>query len=87
MARISSRSSTPDERSRTRRFFNLVAVIYPLIEWNLTPAYRTALEKLDLDPDLNVMDLATGTGILAGRENACGYLYLRHSLLHRNRGS
>jgi ubiquinone/menaquinone biosynthesis C-methylase UbiE len=65
VARISSRSSTPDERSRTRRFFNLVAAIYPLIEWNLTPAYRSALEKLDLDPGLKVMDLATGTGILA----------------------
>ena len=65
MARISSRSSNPDERSRTRRFFNLVSVIYPFIERNLTPAYRTALGKLDLDPDLSVMDLATGTGILA----------------------
>jgi ubiquinone/menaquinone biosynthesis C-methylase UbiE len=40
-------------------------VIYPLIERNLTPAYRTALEKLELDPGLSIMDLATGTGILA----------------------
>jgi ubiquinone/menaquinone biosynthesis C-methylase UbiE len=40
-------------------------VIYPFIERNLTPAYRTALEKLDLDPGLSVIDLATGTGILA----------------------
>ncbi|MCK9994944.1 MAG: class I SAM-dependent methyltransferase [Candidatus Krumholzibacteria bacterium] len=66
MAGISSRSSNPDERSRTRRFFNLVSVIYPFIERNLTPAYRTALEKLDLTTGLSVMDLATGTGILAG---------------------
>ncbi len=65
MARISSRSSNPDERGRTRRFFNLVSVIYPFIERNLTPAYRAALVKLNLDPDLSVMDLATGTGILA----------------------
>ena len=66
MAKISSRSKTPDERSRTRRFFNLVSVIYPLIERSLTPAYRRALRKLALDPGLSVMDLATGTGILAG---------------------
>jgi len=65
MARISRRSNTPDERSRTRRFFNLVSVIYPFIDWKLTPAYRTALRKLDLDSGLSVMDLATGTGILA----------------------
>ncbi len=66
MVKISSRSNNHDERSRTRRFFNLVSVIYPFIERNLTPAYRTALGKLDLDSGLRVMDLATGTGILAG---------------------
>jgi len=66
MAKITSLSKTPDERSRTRRFFNLVSVIYPLIERSLTPAYRRALGKLALDPGLSVMDLATGTGILAG---------------------
>ena len=65
MARISNPSNTPDERSRARRFFNLVSVIYPLIERSLTPAYRRALRKLELDSGLSVMDLATGTGILA----------------------
>ena len=65
MARISNPSNTPGERSRARRFFNLVSVIYPLIERSLTPAYRRALRKLKLDPGLSVMDLATGTGILA----------------------
>ena len=40
-------------------------VIYPFIERSLIPAYRTALEKLDLDSGLSALDLATGTGILA----------------------
>jgi len=65
MVKINSRSNTHGERIRTRRFFNLVSVIYPFIERNLTPAYRTALGKLNLDSGLSVMDLATGTGILA----------------------
>lgn len=89
MAKISSRSSNPDERSRTRRFFNLVSVIYPLIERNLTPAYRTALGKLDLDPGLSVMDLATGTGILAaafaGRGHGTTGIDFAANLLNRAR--
>ena len=89
MARISSRSNTPDERSRTRRFFNLVSLIYPFIEWNLTPAYRKALRKLDLESGLSVVDLATGTGILAGafaeRGHATTGIDFAASLLNRAR--
>ncbi len=58
--------SPPGERRRTRLFFQLVSVIYPVIEWNLLPTYRKMLERIGLDPSLEVLDLATGTGILAG---------------------
>ncbi len=53
------------ERRRTRRFFNLVSPAFHLIDRRLLPEYRTALEKLSLDPSLPVLDLATGTGTLA----------------------
>ncbi len=89
MARISSRSSNPGERSRTRRFFNLVSVIYPFIERNLTPAYRKALRKLDLESGLSVLDLATGTGILAAAFSERGHpttgIDFAASLLYRAR--
>jgi len=54
------------ERNKVRRFFNAVAVVYPFIEKNLAPTYSEALVKLDMDPGWSVLDLATGTGILAG---------------------
>lgn len=64
-------------------------MIYPLIEWNLAPAYRTALEKLDLDPDLEVLDLATGTGTLAAvfseRGHAAAGIDFSANLLKRAR--
>lgn len=60
------KSNTNGERQKTRRFFNFVSVIYPFIERNLAPAYRGALAELNLDPSWDVLDLATGTGILAG---------------------
>ncbi|MCU0236513.1 MAG: class I SAM-dependent methyltransferase [Acidobacteria bacterium] len=53
------------ERKRTRHFFNLTAVIYPLIERHLVPRYEDALARLDLPPALTVLDVATGSGILA----------------------
>ena len=43
-----------------------MALIYPFIERNLDPVYNKALDRLALDRDLDVLDLATGTGILAG---------------------
>ncbi len=60
------KSISKDVRQKTRRFFNLVSAIYPFIERSLDPAYRNALAMLDLDPQLDVLDLATGTGLLAG---------------------
>ena len=54
------------ENQKARRFFNRTAIIYPIIERALFPEYKRALRKLDLDSNLSVLDLATGTGILAG---------------------
>jgi len=54
------------ENQKARRFFNRTAIIYPIIERALFPEYKRALHKLDLDSNLSVLDLATGTGILAG---------------------
>jgi ubiquinone/menaquinone biosynthesis C-methylase UbiE len=53
------------ERGRTRRFFNLIAPAFHVIDRRLLPEYRQALETLSLDPGLSVLDLATGTGTLA----------------------
>jgi len=53
------------ERKRTRLFFNLVSIIYPLIERHLFPEYQEAIKKLDLPAELTVLDVATGSGILA----------------------
>jgi len=53
------------ERRRTRRFFNLVAPAFHVIDRRLLPEYRKALETMALDPSLDVLDLATGTGTLA----------------------
>jgi len=54
-----------DERHRTRRFFNLVAPAFHVIDRRLLPEYRRKLAALDLEPSLSVLDLATGTGTLA----------------------
>ena len=53
------------ERNRARHFFNLTSILYPVIEWHLFPRYRDALEKLGLPSEYQVLDVATGTGILA----------------------
>jgi len=54
------------EREETRRFFNRAAFVFPIIERSLFPEYRRTLKKLNLDTNYTVLDLATGTGILAG---------------------
>ncbi|MGD9489923.1 MAG: class I SAM-dependent methyltransferase [Calditrichaceae bacterium] len=54
------------ERSNTRRFFNRVSFVFPIIEKNLFPEYQKTLVDFNLNPKLSVLDLATGTGILAG---------------------
>lgn len=53
------------ERKRARSLFNLVSIIYPVIEWNLFPAYKKTIKQLDLPTELTVLDIATGSGILA----------------------
>ena len=53
------------ERGRTRRFFNLVAPAFHVIDRRLLPEYRRVLETLSLEPELSILDLATGTGTLA----------------------
>jgi len=53
------------ERKRARFFFNLTSVIYPVIERHLFPRYEEALATLGLPPELTVLDVATGSGILA----------------------
>ncbi len=60
------KSTASGERQKTRRFFDFVSFVYPIIERSLAPSYRDALAVLDLDPQHDVLDLATGTGILAG---------------------
>lgn len=53
------------ERKRARLFFNLTSVLYPAIERYLFPRYMEAVARLNLPVDLPVLDLATGSGILA----------------------
>jgi len=53
------------ERKRAQFFFNLTAILYPLIEWHLFPRYEEVIGKLGLHPELSVLDVATGSGILA----------------------
>jgi ubiquinone/menaquinone biosynthesis C-methylase UbiE len=55
-----------DERRRARRFFNRMSPLYPIVERHLFPQYQDVLVRLALPPELSVLDLATGTGLLAG---------------------
>jgi SAM-dependent methyltransferase len=57
--------ATRAERQRTRRLFNRVAPCYGIIHRTLAPRYRLALQTLDLPRELEVLDVATGTGALA----------------------
>ncbi len=50
---------------RARRFFGLVAPLFPLVDRMLLPRYRRLLAELELDPSLDVLDVGTGTGTLA----------------------
>ncbi len=54
-----------EERRRIKSVFNFASLIYPIIELNLIPQYRKALERLNLPAHLSVLDFGTGTGILA----------------------
>ncbi len=53
------------ERRATQKFFNRVAFVFPVIERSLVPEYKKKLYEFDLPSDCTVLDLATGTGILA----------------------
>ena len=64
-SREGGRPESEVERHRTRRFFNLVAPAFHVIDRRLLPEYRRVLETLGLEPELTVLDLATGTGTLA----------------------
>ncbi|MCD4748889.1 MAG: class I SAM-dependent methyltransferase, partial [Thermoanaerobaculales bacterium] len=57
--------ATADERRRTRRFFNLVAPAFHVIDRRLYPEYRRALEDLGLPAEMSILDVGTGTGTLA----------------------
>ena len=78
-----------EERRRTRRFFNRMSPLYPIVERHLFPEYRRALERIGLPPELRVLDLATGTGLLAGafseRGHAVSGLDFADKLLKRAR--
>jgi SAM-dependent methyltransferase len=55
-----------DERRRARRFFSRMSPLYPIVERHLFPQGRDVLDRLALRPELRVLDLATGTCLLAG---------------------
>ncbi len=77
------------ERRRARTLFNLASFAYPLIERHLFPRYREALAQLDLPAELTVLDVATGSGILAaafaGRGHSVTGLDLSERMLKRAR--
>jgi SAM-dependent methyltransferase len=62
-----------EERRRTRRFFNRMSPLYPILERHLFPAYRRALERIDLPPEIRALELTTGTGLLAGAFSERGH--------------
>lgn len=86
---MNNKSSTDVERRKTKRFFNRVSLIYPFIERHLNPSYRNVLQRLDLNSELSVLDLATGTGALAGAFCSRGHqvqgLDFADNLLRRGR--
>jgi SAM-dependent methyltransferase len=61
------------EGRHAQRFFNRIAPLYPIVERHLLPEYRTALDRIDLSAQLSVLDLATGTGLLAGTFSERGH--------------
>jgi SAM-dependent methyltransferase len=88
---MSQASTNPflEERMRTRRFFNRLSPLYPIVERHLFPEYRRVLGGIALSPELRVLDLATGTGLLAGafseRGHAVSGLDFADKLLKRAR--
>ena len=62
-----------EERRRAQRFFNRVSVLYPVVERHLSPQYRQSLCAIDLPRELSVLDLAAGTGLLAGAFSERGH--------------
>lgn len=62
-----------EERKCTQRFFNRIWPLYPIVERHLFPQYHKSLSRIDLQPELSVLDLATGTGLLAGAFSERGH--------------
>lgn len=73
------------ERKRSRFIFGLTSFLYPLIERHLVPRYKDALDRLSLPSELSVLDVGTGSGILAasfaGRGHAVTGLDVSEPLL------
>jgi ubiquinone/menaquinone biosynthesis C-methylase UbiE len=53
------------EQRRTKRFFDVVRVVYPVFELSVLSAYRAALRTIPLGQGLRVLDIGAGTGALA----------------------
>ncbi len=54
------------EGKKAKLFFNLVSRLYPFIELHLFPEYKRAVKELKIDKNFKILDIASGTGILAG---------------------
>lgn len=61
------------ERKKSKAFFDRIAFFFPIIEKRLGPDYLRGLKRLNLSKELSVLDLATGTGLLAEAFALCGH--------------
>lgn len=59
------KSHDVSDAEKAGRFFDAVALAFPVIERVVVPEYRDLLARLRLDHDLTALDLGTGTGALA----------------------
>jgi SAM-dependent methyltransferase len=62
------------ERGRARAFFTRTAFLFPLIERRLLSDYRKGLDFINLPLEFSVLDIATGTGLLAGLFSERGHV-------------
>lgn len=64
------------ERRRAQVFFNRISFLFPIIERRLLPDYRRGLNLIDLSRQSSVLDIATGTGLLAGAFKERGHSHV-----------